>query len=122
MRDFLKYHAPALAFAALIIILSSTSNLNPSHFDIPGFDKVAHFLEYALFAVLVFRSFMHLSSKIHLKPAVLLSFLFIILFAVADEFYQSYVPGRDSDPHDVLFDLLGSSLILFFLWFRYKKQ
>jgi len=122
MKDFLKYHAPALFYAILILILSSTSRMNPSGLEIEGLDKIAHFLEYAIFAVLVFRSFMHLSSKISLKLAVILSFVFIILFAIADETYQSYVPGRDSSIYDIIFDLLGSFLILFFLWFRHKRK
>ena len=85
MKSFLKYHAPAIAYAVIILILSSSPRLNPSGFEIEGLDKIAHFLEYAIFAVLVFRSFMHLSPKINLNLTMLLSTLFIILFAIADE-------------------------------------
>ena len=35
------------------------------------------------------------------------------LYAISDEIHQSYVPGRDSDPVDVLVDCLG---IGFALW------
>ena len=119
---FIRYHLPALLYAAMIIIVSSVPNLHSSTPDFPWLDKVAHFTEYALFSILVFRSFANISSKMHINYTFLLSLLFIVCFAILDEFYQRYIPGRSSDVADILFDLLGSALILFILWRTAKRR
>ena len=36
--------------------------------------------------------------------------------AVSDEIHQSYVPGRDSDPVDVLVDCCGIAFALWLSW------
>jgi VanZ family protein len=48
---------------------------------------------------------------------------FIALFvAIADEIHQAYVPGRDASVTDVLLDLVGIILVLFFIsWFLKTK-
>jgi hypothetical protein len=40
--------------------------------------------------------------------------------AIADEIHQAYVPGRDASITDVLLDIVGISLVLFF-FFRVLK-
>ncbi|UCD18589.1 MAG: VanZ family protein [Candidatus Zixiibacteriota bacterium] len=122
MRNAIKYHIPAAAYAVLIIILSSLPSLNPPQVNIAGIDKVAHFLEYAILAVLVFRSFSHISPRLQIRLTFVLSLLFVFVFAALDEFYQSYIPGRQSDVYDMLFDVLGSSIILFYLWYRRRAH
>lgn len=119
---FAKHHLPAILYAALIIAVSSMPNLHAGAINVPGLDKAAHFAEYAIFSVLVFRSFANISSRMHINYTFLLSLLFISIFAIIDEFYQRYIPGRDSDVLDIIFDLLGSILILFVLWRLAKRQ
>jgi VanZ family protein len=41
-----------------------------------------------------------------LAAAALIAFL----YAISDEWHQSYVPGRDSDPVDVLVDTAGIAI------------
>ncbi|MBN2226401.1 MAG: VanZ family protein [candidate division Zixibacteria bacterium] len=122
MMTFLKYHLPAILYAALIIIVSSMSNLTPPSVGIVGVDKLAHFFEYAILAVLVFRSFSHLSSRMRPGLVFLLSLLFVAIFALFDECFQAYIPGRHSDVYDIVFDLLGSWLILGYLWYRTRQK
>ena len=43
-----------------------------------------------------------------------------LIVAVADEIHQAYVPGRDASIPDVLLDLCGIALVLFF-FFRILK-
>jgi VanZ family protein len=42
------------------------------------------------------------------------------IVAIADEIHQAYVPGRDASITDVLLDLVGIILVLFF-FFRLLK-
>jgi len=43
-----------------------------------------------------------------------------LIVAIADEIHQAYVPGRDASITDVLLDLCGITLVLFF-FFRLLK-
>ena len=43
--------------------------------------------------------------------------LFVIAFAVSDEFHQSFVPSREATVRDVLIDTMGAILALLFIWF-----
>lgn len=38
-----------------------------------------------------------------------------LAYAVADELHQSFVPGRDSDPLDVVVDAIGISVAVFLI-------
>lgn len=122
MNNFLKYHAPALAYAALIVVVSSIERLAAP--DIPWLstDKLAHVLEYALFAFLFYRSFSHL--KLLQKGALptLSALLFLVLFAVSDELHQKYVEGRSAEALDVVADVLGGSLVILLMYRRKVKR
>jgi len=118
---FVVYHLPVVAYAAIIIIVSSIPYLSVPKYDFILFDKVAHFAEYAVFAFLTFRSFSHISPKIDINRAFLLSALFLCVFALFDELYQYFVPGRHTDVYDLAGDILGSLLVLIFLRLRAKK-
>jgi len=43
-----------------------------------------------------------------------------LIVAIADEIHQAYVPGRDASVIDVLLDVIGIILVLFFA-FRLLK-
>jgi VanZ family protein len=115
-RRFLVYHLPAMAYATAIILMSSIPHLKSPEFRFLLFDKLAHFVEYAVFAFLIFRSFSHISHKITRGWAFLLSALFLSLFALLDELHQYFVPGRYSDVYDLIGDILGALVVLAYLW------
>ena len=87
--------------------------------------KLGHFSEYM---TLGFFSCSYLSnlfienSKIKdFKKTGILSFLFSVIYALSDEFHQTFVPGRDGNIVDVLIDSSGAlvgilvSCIVYFL-------
>jgi len=121
MKEFSKYHLPAVLYAVLIIVLSSLPGLGVPQIRIIALDKIIHFIEYAVFAVLIFRSFSNISEKLQGRVIVFFSMLFVVLFALFDELYQSYIPGRSSDPFDFLFDVLGALIIILYLFVRRKN-
>lgn len=122
MSRFAKFHLPAILYAALIIVLSSIPDLGETQLEILTYDKAIHFFEYAIFAILIFRSFTHMSDRVNDRHTVYLSVLFVVLFALLDEFYQSFIPGRQPDPMDLLFDVVGASTIIIYLYIRQRSH
>lgn len=65
--------------------------------------KTAHFLEYAMLAVLAWRALRPLTAR----HATLLAFCLSLLYAASDEWHQAFVPGRGPSLRDVAIDGLG---------------
>jgi len=106
---FLRYHVPLLAYAVLVLGVSSIPNLKSP--DVPAFlplDKVAHFVEYAVLAFLALRSV----ERLVRKCAVAWTFAFAAVFAVVDEYHQKFIPGRQFDVVDLVADLAGAAMAL----------
>ncbi len=114
-----------LVYAILILFISSRPSLGLPRIDIP--DKLIHFCEYLLLGMLVFRL---LTRDYHLSGARLWVTHVggIMLFALGDEFLQSFIPGRDSDVWDWVADVGGGSLgafcycIIRLAWDRIKGR
>lgn len=120
-RDFLIFHLPFIAYSCLVITISSIPHLSAPQIEIIPFDKLAHFIEYAIFAAIAFRSFTRLFPD-NPEKAFLYSALFLSLFALSDEIYQHFVPGRHSTLADFLADVGGSFLVLFLLYKRFRRN
>jgi VanZ family protein len=120
-RRFWVYHFPFIGYGIIVIILSVIPKLPTPPLEFHAFDKLAHLVEYGLFAVLAFRSFSHLGQGITTNRAFLLSALFLSLYALLNEIVQYFVPGRHSDVYDLIADLLGAFLVLIFLRQRRLK-
>jgi hypothetical protein len=100
---------PAVLYMLLVFAVSSIPGEKITfQFD----DRVAHFLEYfVLGGLLVFASAGLRGGTAPAATAAILAFA--ALHAVADEYHQSLVPGRDASPKDFAFDLLGASVAVF---------
>jgi VanZ family protein len=109
---------PALFMMLLIFLVSA----QPSS-QLPNFDwadglvkKGGHAVGYAILALLYWRAFDFKDSKRWV------AWLLAVLYALTDEFHQSFVPGRHPAIWDVMiFDNFGA---LMSLWLvnRYRKQ
>ena len=90
-----------LALMALIFYLSAQPSVGP---DLPGWTRVvAHFTQYAALAALWAWALVPALGTRGLLAAGAISFA----YAISDEYHQSFVEGRDSDPFDVMVDALG---------------
>lgn len=70
--------------------------------------KSAHFSEYFILSVLLFRAFRgNLSRRWSLRWTIL-ALIISALFAMLDEFHQSFIAYRTSSLFDVIIDILGS--------------
>jgi VanZ family protein len=93
--------AAPLALMALIFYLSAQESVGP---DIGDWARViAHFSQYALLAALWSWALAPALGRRALAVAAAIS----LLYALSDEYHQSFVDGRDADPLDVLVDACG---------------
>ena len=74
--------------------------------------NLAHIPAYALLSFLWLKSFVGSTSRNHIITS---SFILggLVLFAISDEFHQSFVPGRSASFMDIGLDLIG---IILGLW------
>ena len=114
---FLKFWFPLFLYSGIIFLLSAVPNLQA--LPTGGFDKICHAIEYALLGYLWGRALTHASpckgQAVIFWGAVLLSFL----YAISDEFHQSFTPGREPRIRDVAFDTIGASLAMLLIWKRF---
>lgn len=107
VRRFLGLWLPPLAWMGVIYALSAQPDL--PHAPGPWFDsllkKMAHALEYALLSWLLLRALRGHSGPS--KGLRVTSVILGLLYAVSDEYHQTFVPGRHGDPLDVAIDTLG---------------
>jgi len=82
--------------------------------------KAAHFIEYAILGLLAARAF-----RTSERPAIssrwfLISLPIIVVYALMDEYHQSFVPTRTGSIFDSLIDMAGglTALILVRKFFR----
>ncbi len=96
---FLRWLDPQISFATIAAV----------HLAVR---KLGHLTEYGILAVLLWRA---LRGTFVSKTTWILAgsaFLLAALFAVSDEFHQSFIPSRTASPHDVLIDCIGASIAL----------
>lgn len=89
---------PVVAWCGLIYYFSSIPDLQtPFSFDYP-LRKAAHMAEYAVLFALLRRAQVGRSS----------AFIGCVLYAVTDEWHQTFVPGRVGAVSDVVIDAAGA--------------
>jgi VanZ family protein len=107
---------PVAVYAALIFTLSSIPDLKPP-LSVANGDKVAHFLEYGLFGLLLYRAFRNTWKDRTPILAIVFTILSGLLVATLDELYQGTVPGRQRSVFDAMADVIGVTLAtLLGLW------
>lgn len=117
LKKLILYWLPVLIWLGLIFYLSSYHKLQAFPGGWRDFisRKFAHFTEYAILCLLFFRGFKNMTG--FAKPRLLLlSFLLTVLYALTDEFHQTFVSGRSGKIFDVGVDSLGAFFGLLFCW------
>lgn len=107
---------PAIAVMATIFVLSSQSGLRVSEdADIDRPLRVTgHLLAYATLAALLLVA---LSWGRRPRPRdVLIAFGLAVVYALTDEFHQSFVPDRTGRLDDVVTDMIGAAVGLGVAW------
>jgi len=132
-------YGPLIIWAALIFIGSSSllsasntssllvrllPNVGESTLGIIQFviRKGAHFLEYAILALLAARAFRTSSRELLRTRWVWASFLLVVFYSLSDEFHQSFVATRTGSIYDSLIDTAGGLTALILLAFRTRTK
>lgn len=82
--------------------------------------KAAHFTEYAVLAFLARRAFVASSRVLVSQHWFQLGLLLVVVYALLDEFHQSFVPSRTASIYDSAIDVAGGLTVL--LLFKLKAN
>src|SRR2546423_6993198 len=108
LRPLLTWLFPHLSEATLAFV----------HFFIR---KTAHFTEYAILAVLAARAFRTSSRALLRDGWFWISLVFVVAYALSDEFHQSFVPTRTASIYDSMIDSAGGLSALFLIAIRSRS-
>ncbi len=103
----LKYFAPAILYVLLITLLSSLDQESVAYLSWGIQDFILHAVEYNFYGVTLIWAFYREKPQHELKMSFRLAVSVGALSAVADEFYQSFVPTRYSTIEDIAADVFG---------------
>ena len=74
--------------------------------------KLSHLSAYAVLALLAVRAFASSSRELLREHWFVASALLVVVYALLDEFHQSFVPSRSASIFDSLIDIAGGSIAL----------
>lgn len=112
MKAFLSRWGPALSLMLVIFVFSAQPSDELPDFGVWDFltKKSAHMIEYALLASCLLRG---VRGEGPTRPAHYLWVMALtILYALSDEYHQTFVPGRMGTLRDVGIDVLGATTAL----------
>jgi len=119
LKRFVLYWFPLFCYLAFIFYISSLS-FHIRYRPFQHFDKLLHMLEYAILSLFFYRA---LRDTVHESFARYVSVMAIgacIFYGILDEYHQSFVPFRTSDPLDVVADAVGATLMQWILHFSHR--
>jgi VanZ family protein len=104
-----RYWLPVLVYLAAIFTVSAQPNLRaPISFE--QSDKLYHLLEYGLLGLLLARAFSATLRQASPIAVALIATSCGIVIGTSDEYFQSYVPGRESSAFDLMADTAGVAI------------
>ncbi len=102
-----KYFAPAVLYVILILTLSSLNQRVVANLSWGVQDFILHFVEYHFYGVTLIWALYREKPRTELKASYRLAVSLGALSAMADEFYQAFIPSRFSTIEDVVADIFG---------------
>ena len=106
---FMGFWLPVLLYVTAIFAVSSLPYLK-APLPFPNADKIMHTGEYLLLGLLLARALRATLRVSRPLFAAMIAIGLVVAVASADEFFQSFVPGRSSDLLDLLADTTGGAL------------
>jgi VanZ family protein len=86
--------------------------------------KTAHFTEYAILALLAARLFLTSSRDALRQGWFVSSFCLIVIYALLDEYHQTFVSTRIGSIYDSLIDIAGgtTALVMLMFWLTHRTR
>lgn len=143
MSTFLNYWLPPLLWASVVFFFSSASfsSDNTSPLFLPLLQwllpharaewihsfhylirKTGHFMEFFIFAMLLYRAFRGGRGLHWQGRAAAWTLSVVLLYSVADEVHQRFVPSRSGALSDTLLDFFGGCCAVALLYLRYRTK
>ena len=97
-----SYRNLLIVYGILILSISSIPGHSIPRFVLLSWDKLLHIIEYSFLGFLSVSSFNDKS-----KNQIIIISIFCLCFAIFDEIWQSFIPGRFSSGLDVIADGIG---------------
>ncbi|MBI5180712.1 MAG: VanZ family protein [Nitrospirae bacterium] len=122
MNKKLLYWSATIAYALLIFFLSSLSgDKTEKLYLFKHSDKIIHLLEYAVLCFLISKTLFSTLKESVRRYTGLIAIVISLLYAISDEFHQSFVPGRSAEVYDVFADGMGAVLSQIILYIKEVK-
>lgn len=120
MKEILQRYGPAVAWAILLFVLSSISDLTAPVLIFTWDDKIHHAAAYVPLGFLLLRGIVGKGKCT--RQALWLAIIIGALYGVSDEIHQYFVPGRLMDWTDAVADAVGVTLGsgIFYKWRVYR--
>jgi VanZ family protein len=136
---FVSYYLPLIAWLAFISFASSDEfnagntsriigpliiwlfpNTSPETLAVVHFitRKIAHFTEYAILGFLAARAFRTSPQRRIKRRWFLICVALVVVYALLDEYHQSFVPSRTASIFDSMIDTAGGLTALLIVWKR----
>ena len=105
---------PVLLAMGVIFFVSGQPSVELPNFGLWDFGvkKLGHFLAYGALNLLALR------AVLDGKRPYLMALLITLAYAMSDEFHQTFIPGRNGTPVDVIIDMLGAFTFLWLVYWR----
>jgi VanZ family protein len=96
-------------------------NFNSAFGELSNFviRKLGHFTEYFILYVLFYNV---LKEYFEFKSSIILSIVFVFLYACSDEFHQLFIIGREGSIRDVILDTSGGMIGMLIVYIKNKIE
>lgn len=105
---------PLLLAMGVIFFVSGQPSVELPNFGLWDLSvkKLGHFLAYAVVSLMALR------AVLDRKRPYLTALLITLAYAMSDECHQTFIPGRNGTPVDVIIDMLGAFSCLWLVHWR----
>ncbi len=117
----MKYWLPVVIWGAAIFILSGIPDLRTDLSYDFTLRKCAHIFEYFVLTALIFRA-VKATWAISYKSTAFISAVGAFVYAISDEYHQTFVPGRHGAWQDIFIDAIGILALYLIIVFIQRKR
>ena len=110
MKKIFRYWIPFSAVLIGIFLFSSVPENELKKVEFPFAHLIGHIVAYLLMGFLLCRALTskfpaNVKASTFIRP-IMISIICVLVYAISDEWHQSYVPGRSPAIKDVILDLV----------------
>lgn len=120
MNTWIRFYIWLSAMAATLFLLATPMPEYQGDIE-TYYDKVGHFLIFAVLAALSYW-WLRVFKNLSLQFTLVLSGLIAILYAALTELIQAYVPGRTQSELDFAAGFIGACLVIIIIYVRERRK